>query len=371
MRLQVSDNRYPVNSINNSLAISNFAEYQFYKQFFSKLNVISGTSYYFSNITSELYGNHKGNNVAAYTQLEYKLFMKLRLSAGIRLEYNVLDDIADKIVPVFRSGINYQLKHGTFLRASFGQGYRYPSIAEKYAYTTLGTVKIFPNHEVKPEFGWSSEIGLKQGIKSGKLLGHFDISFFWSENTDMIEYVFGLYPDPYSQDFGFGFRSSNIENSRVYGTETEFLLNRNIGNLNVHIGGGYTYIHPVEFDKYHNVNTKTWLKYRKKHTAKFIVGAKLKKFEFGVNAFYKSKVLNIDNVFLNPLTREALLPGFYDYWSNNNKETVVVNIFLSYRFKKNIKLSFGVKNIGNTEYMDRPGNIMPQRFFSFQLSRYF
>ncbi len=371
MRLQISDNRYPVKSMNNSLAISNFAEYQFFKQFFSKLNIIFGTSYYFSKVVSGLYGNHKGDNIAAYTQLEYKLFMKLKLSAGIRLEYNVLDKIADKIVPVFRSGINYQIRHGTFVRASFGQGYRYPSIAEKYAYTTLGTVKIFPNSEVKPEFGWSSEIGVKQGIKSGKLLGHLDLSFFYSENTDMIEYVFGIYPDPYSQDFGFGFRSSNIENSRVYGTETEFLLNRNFGNLNINFGGGYTYIYPVEFDKNNNVNTETWLKYRKKHTAKVVIGANLKKFEFGVNAFYKSKVLNIDNVFLNPLTREALLPGFYDYWTSNNKETVVIDIFLSYRFKKNIKFSFAVKNIGNTEYMDRPGNIMPQRFFSFQLSRYF
>ena len=29
----------------------------------------------------------------------------------------------------------------TFIRASFGQGYRYPSIAEKYASTTLGFSK--------------------------------------------------------------------------------------------------------------------------------------------------------------------------------------------------------------------------------------
>ena len=54
-------------------------------------------------------------------------------------------EINDKIVPIFRTGINWQAADYTFLRASFGQGYRYPSIAEKYASTTLGSVKIFPN----------------------------------------------------------------------------------------------------------------------------------------------------------------------------------------------------------------------------------
>ena len=94
----------------------------------------------------------------------------------------------------------------------------------------------------------------------------------------------------------------------------------------------------------------------------------MKKFELGINSFYKSEVLNIDDVFLNPLTRESLLPGFYDYWLNNNKGYVLADVFLSFKLNENIKLSSGIKNIGNTEYMDRPGNIMPQRFYSLQLS---
>lgn len=368
MRLQISDNQYFENTANNSSSISNYAEYQFHRKFFERLNIIFGVSDFFSKITSEFYGNHKGENISGYTQLEYELFTKFKLSAGMRVEYNALDGISDKIVPVFRSGINYKLGRATFLRASFGQGYRYPSVAEKFAYTSLGAVKIFPNYELRPEFGWSSEIGLKQGIKARKLFGQFDISFFLSENTDMIEYVFGLYPDPVSQEFDFGFRSSNIENSRIYGTETELLLKRNYKNLHINFGGGYTYIYPVEIDKTSNLNTTAWLKYRKKNSAKFFISASLKKFELGMNAFYKSEVLNIDEVFLNPLTRERLLPGFYDYWLNNNKGYVLADVFLSYRIKEKIKLSFALKNIGNTEYMDRPGNIMPQRFYSLQLS---
>ena len=368
MRLQFSDNKYFENPSNNSRAISNYAEYQYYRKFSKKINVIFGVSDIISNITSELYGNHAGNNISAYSQTEYEIFSKLKLSAGVRAEYNALDGVPDKIVPVFRSGINYQLGQSTFLRASFGQGYRYPSVAEKFAYTSLGTVKIFPNYEIKPEYGWSSEIGMKQAVKIRNFSGKFDLALFYSENKEMIEYVFGLYPDPISQKFNFGFKSSNIENSRIYGAETEFLFHGNIQNIPVNIGGGYTFIYPIEITKSADSEIFTYLKYRRKYTAKFFIGTVLKKFEFSINTYYKSKVLNIDNVFLNPLTRESLLPGFYDYWSENNKNYVLVDIFLSYKLKRNIKLSFAVKNVGNTEYEDRPGNIMPQRSYSLQLS---
>lgn len=371
MRFQISDNKYPINSSNNSKAISNYSEYKYYRKFSNKLDVILGVSDIFSKITSELYGNHNGDNISVYSQIEYEIFTKLKLSAGIRTEYNTLDDFKNKIVPVFRSGINYKLGQATFLRASFGQGYRYPSVAEKFAYTSLGAVKIFPNSEIKPEFGWSSEIGVKQGLKFNKIIGKLDIALFYSENKDMIEYVFGLYPNPISEEFNFGFRSSNIENSKVYGCETEFLLHRNYKNIHLNIGGGYTYIYPVEINKTNNSQTNIYLKYRRKHTAKFIFNVGLKKFEIGVNAFFKSKVLNIDNVFLNPLTRENLLPGFYDYWLNNNKGYILADVFLSYRLKGSIKFSFAVKNVGNTEYMDRPGNIMAQRLYSLQLSGLF
>ncbi len=367
-RLQISNNQYADNQSNNSKAISDYAEYKFYRKFFNKMNMIFGVSGMLSKIDSKLYGNHNGENYSAYTQFEYEFFEKLKLSAGIRIEYNALDNIADKLIPILRSGINYKLGRATFLRASVGQGYRFPSVAEKFAYTSLGTVKIFPNSEIKPEFGWSSEIGLKQAVKFNNISGKLDLAVFYSENKDMIEYVFGLYPDPVSEEFNFGFKSTNIENSSVYGFETEFLFNRSFEKIRLNFGGGYTYIYPVEVNAPVNSNSVTYLKYRRKHTAKFILNVRMKDFEVGLNIFYKSKVLNIDNVFLNPLTRESLLPGFYDYWQTSNNGYLLSDVFLSYSFSRKFKISFAVKNVGNTEYADRPGNIMPQRFFSLQLS---
>jgi len=368
MRLLSSQNKYPDNKQNNSDALSYYAEYQLFYKIIENLDIIIGASQLSSRIVSNFYGDHNGLNIAGYSQLNYRPFDKLKLVTGMRLEYNALDSKSDKLIPIFRTGVNYHAADYTFLRASFGQGYRYPSIAEKYASTTLGSVKIFPNPEIKPESGWSSEIGIKQGVSFWDLTGQFDLALFYSQNQDMIEYIFGLFPDPVTGIIEFGFKATNIENSRVYGFETEMLLNKNFAGLNATITGGYTFIYPVEFDPNTFKNTDTYLKYRSKHSLKLILSTSYKKLELGLNTFYKSEILNIDNVFLNPLTRESLLPGFYDYWIENSNGYIVFDGNIAFKLNTKLKLSFSVKNITNTEYMGRPGDIRPHRNYSLQFS---
>lgn len=368
MRVQSYQNKYPDNIQNNSDALSWFAEYQLFYKLFEKLDIIAGTSQLYSKIISNFYGNHNGQNIAGYTQINYRPINKLKVVAGMRLEYNALDNEQDKLIPILRTGINYHAADYTFIRASYGQGYRYPSIAEKHASTTLGSVKIFPNLEIKPESGWSSEVGIKQGISWAKMNGQIDLALFYSQNEDMIEFIFGLYPDPLTGIMEYGFKASNIENSRVYGLETEILINKNFGEFNTTITGGYTFMYPVEYNPKTLKNKDTFLKYRSKHSLKIIFSTSYKKFELGLNTFYKSTILNIDNVFVNPLTRENLLPGFYDYWVDNNNGYIIFDGNIGYKLNNKFKLSFSVKNITNKEYMGRPGDIRPHRNFSLQFS---
>jgi len=368
IRLQLSNNRFPVRDENNSDAYSFYSEYQTNVKLYDFLNLTAGLSENYSKIISNFYGNHEGLNMAVFTQLEANPAPKLKLVAGLRIEQNKLDAISDKIVPVFRTGINWQAAEYTFLRASFGQGYRYPSIAEKYASTTLGSVKIFPNPYVQPESGWSSEIGIKEVINIGKILCQADFSMFLSQNKDMIEYPFGAYPDPVTGISSFGFRADNVEQSRVYGYEEEFMLSRTLGKANISITGGYTYLFPVEFNQFTHKNTDTYLKYRRKHSLKIGINSSYEKFDFGLTLFAKSKILSIDDVFLNPVTRESILPGFYDYWLKNNTGYFLLDGNFGYKINHSLTLSMAVKNITNTEYMGRPGDIQPQRNFSIRLS---
>ena len=111
-----------------------------------------------------------------YTQLDKK-WNKLNLSFGSRYEhfqvtseekFFIDGDSINKYIsgkPVFRAGANYQVGKATYLRSSWGQGFRFPSMAEMFISTIYSGMEIFPNPELKPETGWSAEIGLKQGLK--------------------------------------------------------------------------------------------------------------------------------------------------------------------------------------------------------------
>ena len=83
-----------------------------------------------------------------------------------------------KAKPVFRAGLNYQIAQATYLRTSWGQGFRFPSMAEMFISTNYSGLQIFPNPELKAESGWSSEIAIKQGLKTGNWMGYFDAAAF-------------------------------------------------------------------------------------------------------------------------------------------------------------------------------------------------
>lgn len=368
MRYQYTANRFPVRTNNDASAVSIYGEYLFYYRITDFMNVTAGVSETWSNVISDFYGDHMGLNIAGFTQLEVRPVSKLKISAGIRVEQNMLDDEKDKLVPVFRTGINWQAADYTFLRASFGQGYRYPSIAEKYATTTLGSVRVFPNPSVEAESGWSSEIGVMQGFILGEYRGQGDLSFFFSQNSDMIEYIFGVHQDPVSGLSDLGFKATNVEQSRIYGGEVEIILSRSFGKVMTTVAGGYTYIYPVEYNSYTNQNTDIYLKYRRKHTGRLSLTVSSDRIDFGVDIYARSKTLNIDDVFLNPETREEILPGFYDYWLENNTGYFLMDGNVGYRLTNALKVSVALKNITNTEYMGRPGDIQPHRNLSLRLS---
>jgi iron complex outermembrane receptor protein len=358
MRLQSTLNRLPESEQNNSDAISLYAEYQLWFRLLDNLDLTAGISENYSKVNSNFFGDHSGFNIAGFTQFEIRPLYRLKAVAGLRIENYSLDGINDKIVPIIRVGLNWQAADFTFLRASFGQGYRFPSIAEKFASTTMGSIKIIPNPDILSESGWSTEAGIKQGVQFGNITGQADFSLFLLQNSNMIEYMFGVYTE------GLGFRATNVEQSRVYGLETELLLSRSFGKFQTTFTGGYTFMYPVEFNKHTNQNTDIYLKYRRKHSGIISVDTQWKKFSLGLSIYIKSKILNIDEVFITT----PILPGFGDYWAGHNTGYVMLDGNFGYKINDKFTLSLAVKNLTNTEYMGRPGDIQPQRNFSVRFS---
>ncbi len=371
MRYQLTDNAFPDATNNESLAQSFLAQYHAWYYINPFISINAGLFQNAARVSSQFYGNHNSLNLAAFAQADLTLTSRLKMVGGLRMEHYSLNSERNDPVVLFRAGMNYMATAFTFLRASFGQGYRYPSIAEKHAATTLGAVKIFPNLLLKPESGWNAEVGIKQGVNSLNWEGMIDVAVFYNQNKDLIEYLFGIYPDPVTGISGPGFRADNTEHSRVYGTETEFIFVRRSNLMETTLSGGYLFTFPVEFNSATGKNTGVYLKYRRKHSAKLSLYTRYGNFEPGVDLYYRSRTLNIDDVFVNEGTREDILPGFYDYWQENNTGYFLADANLGYHFNNTWKISFAVKNFTNTEYMGRPGDIRPHRNFSLRIGATF
>jgi outer membrane receptor protein involved in Fe transport len=358
MRVQSSTNRLPASEKNNSDALSVYSEYQLWYKLADFINITGGLSENYSDVKSNFFGDHNALNLAVFTQAEANPFERFKAVAGIRVESYTLDRLHEKTVPIFRAGINWQAADYTFVRASFGQGYRYPSIAEKFASTTMGSIKIIPNPDIMPESGWSTELGVKQQLLFGKLLGQVDMALFYMRNTNLIEYMFAGYPE------GVGFKATNREESRIYGTELEFLFSVETGKMKSTASGGYSFIYPIDLDPLTSISTNKFLKYRRMHSGKILYKAEWEKIDIELALYVKSKILNIDKVFIE----QPILIGFDKYWANHNTGYGLLDCSIGYKLNDKFTLSLVVKNLTNTEYMGRPGDIQPQRNFSLRLS---
>jgi iron complex outermembrane receptor protein len=396
-----------------------YGEYQYQMHLKKELTITSGiTGTYSEVISAAMYGNHFSDNLGIFSQADKK-FNRWNISLGIRGEYFKVDTAETKskliigkdtsiipIHPVARAGVNYRLTKYTHLRASFGQGYRFPSVAEKYVSTKVSGLTLYPNPELQPETGWSAEIGAKQAFKISNWRGYLDIAGFWQEYKSMMEFTFDYWvpssiinPSPFVTAGYFGAKSINVGRARIMGTEVTVAGEGKIGKVNITILGGYTYIKPLDLSydsarsggtynkpdsvidyvyffnkdkRYVNANI---LKYRYEHTAKLDVQADYKKFSMGVSLRYNSFMKNIDRKFENPMLEELfptwklyILPGLKSYREEHNTGDIVFDARFSYEIAKGVRTALVVNNLFNRETMGRPGDVQPPRTVSVVVS---
>ncbi len=350
-----------------------FGEYQFQRKFESiNTLVTTGLIGSQSNTDAELFGDttFTTNVFAYYAQLEKKAFEKLNLSGGLRYEYNeqltpeVFNDI---VIPdgkisagkwIARLGASYEYMPFSSIRASWGQGYRFPTITERFITTTFGIFQIRSNPDLVPESGWTAELGLKQGFKFAGFKGFLDASIFTSQYEEMMEFTFGLGAS------GATFTSQNIGDTKINGFEISLFATANLGPIEITGFGGYTYINPtytnfegndsLQLSLSEGVNV---LKYRSKHNAKMDVQASYKNFAIGLAVNRTSHVINIDAV-LEGRDFEGFLDmpdilGVKGYRKQNNNGYTRLDSRISYTYK-NAKLAFLISNLTNIEYTVRP-----------------
>ena len=331
-------------------------------------------------------------NISAYTQLESKLNNILNISAGGRLEYFQLNNTITALKPIFRAGGSLKLYQETYLRASYGQGFRFPTITERFIKTGVGNFGVFPNPNLKPESSWNAEIGIKQGLKLGGVMGYLDIAGFWQQYQNTIEYMFGIWRqltgDPQTLGQSAGFMFLNTGESRVTGLDVSFTGQANLSkNSSMTFLMGYNYIVPKTLTPdfiyatdslnrvftYNSTSldpTNGILKYRFLHNAKFDVEFNFKKkLSIGLSAKYFSKIINMDAIIKDfeeftsdPTSNTNLQDLMYmDYYESHRFGNWIFDARLAYNLSESHKLAVIGTNILNRTYSLRPLKIEPPR----------
>lgn len=394
-RVFVSDN--VISNNQSTKGTMYFGEYQLQRKFKSiDMTFTGGVVGNISYSQSRLYVSsgqpqNKIVNASGYAQLDKKLWRILNLSGGLRYEYFKMNNLNSVVAPIFRAGANLQLMKATFVRTSYGQGYRYPTITERYIATKAGMFGVFPNPDLKPETSTSFEVGLKQGFKLGNCMGFIDVAGFYQKYQNTIEYLFGVW-DPEVALVGFKFL--NTGNSRVRGldaslTATTPETNKRFGVMALL---GYTYVEPVcltpdsiyAYDKglggigqplsYKTSSMDTTdniLKYRFKHMFKGDLEIRVYRFSVGASYRYYSRIQNIDKAFKDVEELTANAYPFVNkiegtkFWKNH-LYTEVIDARVSCQISTKQKLSVVCNNVFNTTYSLRPLKIEAPRTTSLQ-----
>lgn len=337
-------------------------------------------------------GNHTGYTMAAFINAEYQ-HKRITANAGLRYEFNALGPISETPRPLFRAGLNYQAAEKTFVRVTYGEGYRFPTIAERYVQDKVKVLEVLPNPDLKSERGWYTEIGIKKGFSIGNFQATADFAFFWQEYRNLIEFQFSQWVKPsitidtvsippvVKSDPGkIGFKAVNIPETRTAGAELTLEGAGKIGEIGIKTLCGYTYTYPVnlqtdttlrDFGNYMKgfVNTfsnvdsaekSSILPYRNRKLVKIDIELSYKKYSIGYGAFYYSVYDKIDQPLYD------FVPGVKDFLTSVGDGDWVHNIRAAYQINQNVTIAFLVNNVANHSYAIRPTRMDPPRNFNLQ-----
>ncbi|MBN2273731.1 MAG: TonB-dependent receptor [Bacteroidales bacterium] len=371
-------------SVKNTLI---FSDYQFKRtyDFIKDFELIGGVSWTQSYVNADMYkasgsSYNRQFNISAYAQVENKFKGIINTSVGVRGEYFQLNDSITALKPIIRAGINFKLYPGTFLRLSYGQGYRFPTITERFIRTSAGSFAVFDNPGLKPENSWNTEIGLKQLFRFKNYFGHIDIAGFIQEYHNTIEYLFGFWDSTYSFAYA-GFKFLNTGHTRIIGLDISHTGSSKLGHKSgIRMMAGYSYIMPrtlepdLVFARDYNPFQRTdysfsstsvnpernILKYRFLHTFKADIEFFTRHLSMGYSIKYFSKTENLDKAIadferVTLSTGGTLQPILYmDYYNEHNKGNIVMDGRISYEFAKKHKVSLICNNFLNRSYSLRP-----------------
>lgn len=352
-------------------------DYQFQRSFNLGVILTAGMQGYYFSADDQDVGDHSGISGGVFVQAEKKLFDRLTINIGVREEFYQLDTAAGAAVPIVKGGLNFQAGALTNIRASFGQGYRFPSLVERYARSNLGALNIFPNPDLLPEYGWNTEVGVMRKIQGDNIRGYADLTFYLTEYFDMTEFTFNFY-----EGLGPGFMSLNNSRARIGGLEVTTQGSAELFGNRLTWLGGYNYIYPANITgDSSNLEMSTFagnfiegftasasdsaflssvLTYRFRHMARMNLQYTIGKWSVGADVNYFSLMENLDAIYI------SFIPGIVEYREDHMQGDWIADARLEYAISQKMHIQFLVKNVFNHMYALRPAKYDPTRTFTVQ-----
>ena len=306
-------------------------------------------------------------NAAAFLQDEWKISDKLTGILSLRYDwsgidaktvtytnYNLVpvlsktDAIANPSVDAIspRIALNYKATDDMSYRASWGQSFRAPTIAERFI-RDAGFLQGVPNPLLDKETMTAYELGAFKKFSDNVSL---DIAGFLNDYDNLIESI-NLTNAARTQYFTYG----NITRARIWGIETSLNVKpSNDWNLNL----TYTYMNAKNKSYVKGANKTldqnpdpTWLPMRPEHTASANATWKpVNKLTLNLTGRYVSKYQAV-NFYTN--TDGTNYPGDF----------VVFNVGAKYQIDKNISANLHCYNIGNVQYQEAEWFMAPVRSY--------
>lgn len=331
-------------------------------------------------------GRHSSSNNALFLEVDYRPWKPLKVNAGIRYESFRLDDrFYDQ--PVFRAGINYAYSESVFLRLSYGQAFRFPSIAESFTTTRVGVINVYPNPKLSPELGSNIELGARKVFKKERISGYFDFAGFIMRYDDMIEYNASFWGEFRPPLFGFGFIPLNIGETRISGLEYSVALEGEFNKTHYRLLAGYTFTFPeimnptdtfatdsVGFGQtFQNTSSNPEngiLKYRYQHLVKLDLQLERGPWSGGISLRLNDFMQNIDSIFVSELLSQ-FVPGVENFREKNKRWDTQIDLRLGYRIRENWQISLIIDNLLNQIQMIRPAYLGPPRMWTIRMNYLF
>ncbi len=371
------ENEDPYNNQDNQSQYY-YSEWRSSKNIGRRFNYTGGLVNSFTRTQSPLFqGDHTSRNHALYSQVSYKNRGWIA-EMGSRYEYFELDGNSRQ-KPVFRAGLNKQLGKATFLRASYGEGFRFPSMAELFTLTSTGNVSVLPNPNLEPETSQNIELGLKQGFKIrkgwGVFSGYLDASYYRLDVQNLMEYTFNNWAPSGSIPL-LGFKSINVSPATIQGFELESGGDIRFYKQQIRWFLGYTYSLPQVNDTNALLNgtqlryadlasdPTSFMKYRNRHIIRGDLEYRLNTYTIGLSYRYESGFENVDNIFLE----DDVIMGVNQQYRIGQISGHVFDVRAGMPINENVDIMLQVRNITQQIFMGRPADMSAPRMYQFQLN---